>query len=248
MSRRPEDLRISGGAESLINPEIARVTLIRGIQSSDFLHILKWQSDEETRIHLDPPPARKITDWNNIGEINQGMQELQEYYRNRDEDPKKITPLVAINSNSDPIGVLTIRWRGDPLISKDSRVASFETFMADPALKGKGIGTQLLSAALDVAFNIYRGYSGGQAAKEVRLWVMSDVQAGIWQNNYALFRKFGFVPRGEGVWKEIADKRGIKTDRDAIWLKLPWEKWEEVMDNNSSIGQHASLDLVNLRL
>ena len=77
---------------------------------------------------------------------------------------------------------------------------------------------------------------------------MSDAQAGIWQNNYALFRKFGFVHRGEGTWKEYAEKRGIETNRDAIWLKLPWEKWEEVKNSNPSIGQHAPLDLVNLRL
>ncbi len=223
-----------------------QVKTVREITEPDYTNILHWVSVSETRKHLDPPPARAILDWTNEADIKAGLQELSQYYQNKEEDPQKITPVVAINDRDESIGVLTIRWRGDPYVPKDRKIASIERFVVNPELQERGVGTQLMLAALEIIFSHYKGYVNGESAKEVRLWVMSDELAGDWQRNFSFFRRFGFEVM-KGNWKEYAAKRGIATDRDALWLQLTREKWEKVKEEFKDTP-HPAINPATLRI
>lgn len=228
---------------------------IRNVQIEDISKILQWASDPETRRHLDPAPDIP-KDWNNPDEVRQATQKLELYYRNQEqgsEQPRNITPLVAVDKSGNPVGVLTIRWRGDPYVPRDKRIASIERLIIDPNTRNKGIGTQLLSEAIELCCYTYTGYSGGNGAREVRLWVMSDKEAGDYTKNINFFRRFGFQVLA-GNWKEYAAKRGIDTNRDAMWFSLKQEDWEAVKEKNTKmltpeiILPSGKIDLVNVRL
>lgn len=232
-------------------PEAAYIIgKIRGVQAEDLLPILRWSQDAETRAHLDPAPDLP-KDWNNPEAVRDATQKLEVYYRNQDE-PKNITPIVAVNKLENPVGALTIRWRGDPYVPRDKRIASIERLIVDPQVRGKGVGTELMVEALELAFNKYQGYSDS-GAREVRLWVMTDRQAGDINKNINFFRRFGFQVLG-GNWKEFAAKRGIETERDAMWFGLKQEDWEEVKDRNSKsknpeiVLPDGKVDLISVRL
>lgn len=250
MVKEAESRGISGGAseEHLPVAERARVTLIRGIQSGDLNIISRWAADPDTRGHLDfapEPPAN----WDDETQVEDYISKFEEYYRNKGE-PEKITPIVTVNSLGKPTSVLNIRWRGDPYVPRDRRIASIESFFSDPQLRRMGIGKQNLSAALDVIFNIYKGYGReGESANEARLWVFTDEKAGNYSININFFRQYGFenLP---GNWREYAAKREIPNvgDRDAMWFKLTREKWDAVKEERPELAQHPLIDLVSLRL
>lgn len=233
--------------EKLTTAERARVVKLRGIQDNDLEFIAKWVADSETRKHLDfaPEPPKDCRDKTGVEAY---VDKFRYYYRNKDEDPKKITPLVAINAALEPVGVLTIRWRGDPYVPKDKRIASIETFMTNPELRHKGIGKQTFSAALDIIFNEYKGY-GGEAAREVRLWIFTDEIAGDYSTDINFVRKYGFenLP---GNWKEYAEKRQINNvgNRDAMWFKLTKEKWDKLSRENPELAKHSPVDTLSLRI
>lgn len=248
-----EGLKHNGGAEQLGTSELARVTLIRGIQSSDLPFIVRWAADPETHGHMDFAPEPP-TNWNNAKQVDEYTARFAGYYRNigndpaNPEDPNKITPIVTVNSLNEPTSVSIIRWRGDPYVPKDRKIASLEGHMVDPKLRRSGIGKQNISARLEIAFKIARPYNG-EPAREVRLWIFTDEQAGDYQKNINLYRRFGFETLA-GNWREYALKRGIANvgDRDAMWFKLTREKWESVLRERPDLTSHAPIDLISLRI
>lgn len=201
------------------------VEQIRGIKEGDIVHILHWADHPTTRGHLDPMPEIP-EDWNNQEQASRAVAALMRYYTNYPEDHRKITPMVAVNAEDGPVGVLTIRWRGDPYVPEGQRIASLERVIVDPELRGRGIGTTLIVTAIENAFT--RGYNG-RGASEIRTWVMTDREAGNYQINLNLFvTKIGFkIMQGERrQWSEFARQRGIETSREAFWLNLKREDWE----------------------
>lgn len=233
--------------ENIDSAERARVASIRGIQVSDLRHIARWVADPETHKHLDFAP-RPPKSWSDQSQVEKYIGKFESYYRNGDEDPKKITPVVTINSFNEPTGVLTIRWRGDPYVPKDRRITSIEALTVNPELQHHGVGGELLSAALDITFCHSTVYSG-QPAREARLWVFTDEKAGDYTKPINFFRKYGFETLG-GNWREYAEKRGIDNvgDRDAMWFKLTSEKWEIMKNENKKLAKHAPIDFLSLRI
>lgn len=197
--------------------------------------IMKWSSDEKTRKHLDPAPGVPVfdengkeidtipPDWNNADNVDCSIADLAKYYFNAGE-PQKITPMVSINKLNKPVGVVTIRWKGDPY-NPERRIAGIERLIVDPRLRGYGKGTELVCEAIEyiLEHKAYETEKGEKIwASEIRIWVMTDKQASPWDNNFRFFRKFGFQPVPYyPQWKEYAEKRGFETKgRDAVWMQL----------------------------
>lgn len=244
---------INGGSESLVTPERAKVVGVRGIQGSDLPFIAHWAADPETHWHMDfapEPPAN----WNSQEEVSQYIAKFAAYYRNigidptSPDDPNNITPIVTVNSLNEPNSVSVIRWRGDPHVPKDRKIASLEGHIVDPKFRRKGIGKENLSARLDILFNIAKIYSG-DPAREARLWIFTDEKAGNYQININFYRQFGFENLA-GNWREYAAKRQIENvgDRDAMWFRLTREKWQSVLQEKPELAKHAPIDLLSLRL
>lgn len=221
------------GAKRLLPEEVQRTY-------ATLQTILQWSCDEETRKHLDPAPgvstyndkgeitASRIPNWRNQHEVDNAIADLARYYFNWGE-AQKITSLLAKDQKGKLLGVATIRWKGDPYVEPNPRVASIERLIVDPALKRKGIGTTLVATAVEIAFHKrqYDDRKGGKIwAREVRAWIMSDELAGQWQNNFSFFRKLGFRIYKRAHWPEFAAGRDIQTNRDAIWLSI-LPKWFE---------------------
>lgn len=243
-------------AERLNSAEKAKVVKLRGIQNSDLVRIAEWAADPETHNHLKflPEPPEPPRDPKNELQVERYEEEYKEYVGkfeniyNNDGEPLKITPMVGVNLMLEPISVVTIRWRGSPYAPKDKKIASIETFIVDPNLRGGGAGTETLSAALDVAFDRYVGYAGREGAREVRAWIFTDPKAGDYTRNINLFQRFGFrnLP---GNWKEYAEKRNIPNEegRNAQWFQLTREEWDRLKKEQPELVDHAPIDLNNLR-
>lgn len=214
--------------------------------------VLGWASDEKTRGHLDPSPGiplekdknGKVTKWD--FKSDKAAADLALYYYNRGE-PGKITTLFSTDSKGKPTGVATIRWKGDKYshIHSGRRIAGIERVIVDPKLRKrgvKGIGTRLVSAAIEYAFN--KGYDG-DGAEEIRTWIMQDELAKPWESNWDFFRNLGFQHVNFGHWPEYAKKYGHITDRgDASWLKLQQEWYKERKKENRFIVPY---DIIELR-
>jgi GNAT superfamily N-acetyltransferase len=221
--------------EKVASPERYEIAKIRPIEEEDYLHILHWTSDPETASHLVPPPEIP-QNWKREDEVDQAVEKLGRYYRNYDEkdesDQTKVTPLVAENALGTPLGVETIRWRGDPYVPKWKGIASVERLVVDPNpdVRRQGVGSELMVAALYVAFEKYTGYNG-QGATQVRAWVMTDAQAGDYSKNINFMHKLGFdILQGNDItWERYCAKRGMDSEgRNAIWWVIKREKWEEL--------------------
>jgi GNAT superfamily N-acetyltransferase len=214
-------------------------------------NILEWASDPQTRGHLDPAPGipvynkqgeiikHKSPDFENKTEVDKAVADLASYYFNKGE-PHKIKPLLAINIGSsgkkELVGVLTLRWKGDPYVPTGHNIASLERLIVSPKKRGKGIGTKLVATALHYAFDQYNGYSkeaGGKGADEIRTWVLMDRKAGDFQVNYNLFNKLGFrvIVSPYRHWKDYAKLINEKTDREALWFSLKKDKWVEIKED-----------------
>lgn len=203
----------------------------------DLRTILGWASDLETRGHLDPAPGvpvwneehskimdHKIPNRRSIEDVSLAIADLARYYYNNGE-PNKIIPLMARDARSNALlGVETARRKGDEFVPH-KKIGSIETLIVDPEKRRKGIATALTRAALHKFF-VEEDFS------EVRAWVMADKEAGNYSPNINLFiNRFGFQPvRDENVtWRTLAQKRGIVTDRNALWFSL---KKEVFLKNN----------------
>ncbi|MCL4352917.1 GNAT family N-acetyltransferase [Patescibacteria group bacterium] len=222
--------------------ERSRVAEVRSIELGDMQHILKWiAADPEIRKHLDPVPSLP-KNWADTNEVSACCVELWNYYTNSGE-PKKITPLAAVNPLGELLGVETLRWRGDPSVDLASGIASLERLIVRPESQRCGVGTTLVATALEYAFYRHRGY-GGKGAREVRAWVMSDERAGSWSRNYQFFRGLGFqIVPSVPHWPEYAEKRGIKTDRDAIYLRETPEFYKRKKTVNPRIAPCENLKI-----
>lgn len=206
--------------------ESSKLELVRTVEEEDIYTILRWASNSEVRRHLDPAPTVP-SNWSNPEEISRCSAELWYYYQNKGE-PKKIQPLLAADFLGEPLGVLTIRWHGDPYVPVGRRIASIERLIVDPEMWRKGIGTKLMATAIDLAFNEYKGYSHSQGAKSVRAWIMTDKLASPWERNYNLLRRLGFqVVNDEAHWLEYKRRRRIESydeKRDALWMEV-YPQW-----------------------
>lgn len=204
------------------------------ILPSDLEPILEWVQDPETQGHLDPLPY--LPDWKNPKDVKKAKNELKDYYTNEGDDIKKIQPLVATDEHGMPLGVLTIRWRGDPFTPVDERIASIERLIVDPNNRKKGIGTRLIERASEIAFSEYQ-YRSGLPAKEIRAWVMTEQANGNpidYQKNLDLFFKLGFyIYSGSRAhfehpsWDDYLKKRNMPVENrgKALWLILKREDW-----------------------
>lgn len=234
-SLRPESLRLfSVGPEDEVRDtmlrmlpdqetsEVINVARVRILEPKDLIRVLPWFADPETQGHLDPLP-KLPQDPEDENQLMEAIKDLAVYYDNKGE-PDKITATAAVNEKDKPLGVLTIRWRGDPWLPKGHKIASIERVVVNPKIRGKGVGTRLVEDALEKVFGEERDYP------EVRAWVMSDERAGHWEENFRFFRKFGFIIMpGAKTWREYAEIRGLgenAENRDAIWLQLKKDKWE----------------------
>lgn len=193
---------------------------IRNVEPRDYLAILKWMEDPETQGHLSPLP--KFPDWNNQERVIEATHELGQYYTNKGE-PEKITSLAAVNSKDKPLGVATIRWRGDPWAPKGHKVAMIERLVVNPRIRSRGVGKKLVEEALVQIFE-------GKEFPEARAWVMSDTQARGWGRVIEFFHQFGFDQlQGEDhSWEDYQKRREMPYDgRDAKQLILKKETWDE---------------------
>lgn len=201
----------------------SKVNAIREIQEKDLFRVLQWFSDPETQGHLDPLP-KLPKEWSDENEVLASIVDLAKYYDNQGE-PEKITALAAVNAKDKALGVATIRWRGDPWVPQGHKIASIERVLVNSKIRGKGIGNQLMDAAELKAFD-ERGF------KEVRVWVMTDDQAGPDKGgrNLYFFRERGYeIIRGTNYsWRKYAELRGLgenAENREALWLSLKSEDW-----------------------
>lgn len=205
--------------------EFSRLELVRTVEKEDLYTILRWASYSEVRRHLDPAPTVP-SNWNNPEEISRCSAELWDYYQNKGE-PEKIQPLLATDSSGKPLGVLTIRWYGDPYVPVGRRIASIERLIINPQMWRRGIGTKLMTAAIDFAFNKYKGYYHSQGAKSIRAWLLTDKRASPWERNFNFLRRLGFqAVKDEAHWSEYKKKRQIKPhdERDALWMEV-YPQW-----------------------
>lgn len=207
------------GREAQEGPKKPDVKLIRRVEPRDYLTILSWFTDAETQNHLSPLP-KLPENWNDKNKLAEAFLDIGNYYDNRGE-PKKITPLVAVNEDEELLGVVTIRWKGDPWAPE--RVPSIERLLVDPILRGDGVGTALVEHALEEIFK-------KKEYEEARAWVMSDEQAPGWGRIVEFFSKFGFseLLHSDRSWAKYQERRQMPADgRDAKWLKITRESWEE---------------------
>lgn len=219
---------------------------IRGVIPTDLVEILQWSADPEVRGHLDPAP-RIPEDWGSEEDLLGCVIELNDYYKNQDDDRKKITPLVAVNDKDEPVGVLTIRWRGDPYVPKgSSRVASIERFIVNPQEQGHHVGTVLLASAIEHVFESgYYGINSDLPAQELRAWTMEDEQAGDWRKNVNLMKKFGFQPIPGSNWQDYARRRNLETGGrgNGTWWRLKPEWYQEKKLHDSSIKPSGNISV-----
>jgi len=238
--------RLPESRNGLRSPETSLVRGIRGVIPSDLVHILTWSANQEVHGHLDPAP-RIPKDWEDQEELLGCVIELNDYYKNQEDDRKKITPMVAVDANNDPLGVLTIRWRGDPYVPKgSSRVASVERFIVNPQEQGNHVGTTLLATAIEHVFESgYYGVGSDLPAQELRAWTMEDEQAGDWRKNVNLMKKFGFQPIPGSNWQDYARKRGLETGGrgNGTWWRLKPEWYQEKKVHDSSIKASGNINV-----
>lgn len=258
MAARQEDLRLfsfSGQREQDIRDAIIRalpsvktpdsggtesttVVGVRKVLPKDLPRILVWFSDSETQGHLDPLP-KLPEDWKDENQVIQTVLDLGNYYDNQGE-PDKIYPVAVTNDKDEPLGVATIRWRGDPWLPKGHKIASIERVVVDPALRGEGVGSRLMSEAEKLVFD--KGYP------EVRVWVMTDEVAGADKggNNLHFFRERGYdIIRGSNYsWRDYAKARNLgenAENREALWLSLKREDWIEREKKSTVVVQQLTL-------
>lgn len=218
LSRLGRFLRI--GKESSGDKKEIEIAEMRNVEPRDYLTILRWLEDSDTQGHLSPLP--KFPDWKNEDQVAESIHELGQYYTNKGE-PEKITALAAVNSKDKPLGVATIRWRGDPYAPKGHKVAMIERLVVNPSIRGKGVGRRLVEVSLREIFE-------GEEYREARVWVMSDKLARGWGRVIEFFHQFGFDQlQGEDhSWEDYQKRRDMVYDgRDAKQLVLRKETWDE---------------------
>lgn len=226
--------RVFGGTqgEGSSEQKEIRVANIRPVQPKDYIHILRWFTDPDSQAHLSPLPELP-KDWNDEEQVIESIHYLGQYYTNEGE-PEKITALAAVNEKDKPLGVTTIRWRGDPWVPKGHKIASIERLLVNPRIRGKGVGSKLVERALEIAFK-------DKDYPEVRTWVMSDELARGWGRIIELFARFGFdqILDQDRSWKKYQEKRGMVPDnRDAKFLSLKREEREK--RKRESVSKMAS--------
>lgn len=248
--------------EPLDTPERTKAVKLRSIRPTDYAHILRWAADSETRGHLDPPPSLPASwvlndpsTWSESGnDYEEALHLLDLYYKNLDVDPEKrkrqnptreagkITPLVAVNADDEPLGVSTIRWKGDPYAPR-GKTASIERVIVnpDPEYRGKGTGRLLFVQSIDYAFRHGYRHSG---AEEVRAWVLTDREAGDFQKNIVLMQSLGFV-LVHGDWSEHKRKYGMDDidNRYAIWFSIKPNKWLKKLESDPKVQECVKIPI-----
>lgn len=241
----PDDQEDDGIPEGKEPIEIYGVRLV---QPKDLLRILRWFDDPETQRHLSPLP-KVPQDWSDPNQVTEGQVDLANYYSNQGE-PKKITSLAAVNEKDKVLGVVTIRWKGDPWKGdppEGERIASIERLLVNPKIRGRGIGERLIDEALEEIF-------GRKNYPEARTWIMSDEEAPGWGRIVEFFtNKFGFeeLLHPDRSWAKYQERRGMEPDgRDAKWhvlKKVGWERYKikkemqkENIPQNSIVSMNGS--------
>lgn len=255
-----------------ITPERYTVAMVRGIGddgdptlNDDYGRIAGWMSHDETRAHLRAPiaPIKNFADKQAL--IN-ALIMLGKYYNNQnvgedgniiEDDPRKITPIIAANGLGEAIGVAVIRWKGSPYVEEEDlgRIASIESVIVEPSLQTKldshkyGVGKRLVAAALEIIFNSdFKPYNK-KSADAVRVWVFTDSKAGDYRRNLEFFRRFGFLPVGgkEGDWKKYCEARNIPYDgREGQWLQLTKDDWNNEK-RTPKFNFDTKIDMLTLR-
>lgn len=228
------------GSREMVDRQ-AQIERIRGVRRDDIGTILEWASDPKVRKHLVPAP-KVPSDWNDKTQKQQAIDSYAEYLNNNGE-PEKIMPAIAIGKNDKPLAIAIVRWRGDPYVPAQERIASLEGLIVDPENQGKLVGTTFVASLIELIFYGYKGYSGSRGAKEIRAWIMNDKEASPWEPNFNFFRRLGFqVVPADKHWKEYVEQRGMKNQlaeeergRDALWFHLAPEWFEKAKLENPTI-------------
>jgi len=198
--------------------------------------ILEWTHDPETRGHLDPAPGIPLYDekgqlsayrevsFGDGREIDHAVADLAKYYYNGGET-EKITPLLALNQKGKVLGVITIRWSGNPYGPQKHKYAYVERILVNPKIRRMGVGTQMRHEGESLAFE--KGYP------EVRTWVMTDTDN--WERVFGWFIDDGYdiVQGPDGDWETYVERRRKEgkqmpeTKRKAKQLILRREDWDK---------------------
>lgn len=237
------------GSQERVDRQI-QIERIRDIRRDDIETILMWASVPVVRKHLVPAP-KVPSDWNDEKQKQQAIDSYAQYLNNKGE-PEKITPAIAIGKRDKPLAIAVVRWRGDPYVPAQERIASLEGLIVDPEHQGKLVGTTFVATLIELIFYGYKGYSGSRGAKEIRAWIMNDKEASPWEKNFDFFRRLGFqvVPTNKH-WKEYVEQRRMENQlaeeergRDALWFHLLPEWYEKAkLENPTIIVPCKSLDL-----
>jgi GNAT superfamily N-acetyltransferase len=246
MRYRASSNRENGGAkEKELLPQMDH---IRAPRREDILKILKWVDNPEVSKHLAPAP-RVPADWDDEKQVKLAVNNYADYLNNKG-DRGKIMPALAVNFKDEPLAIAIVRWRGDPYVPKDERIASIEGLIVDPEIQGHKIGTEFISTLIKFIFDGYKGYLGSRGAKEIRAWVMTDDIAKPWVRNLGFFTRLGFqeIPDHK-PWQTFAAERHIdladeeKGRGDARWLQLTPELFQRAEADNNSVKVNSHLDL-----
>lgn len=193
------------------------------------VQIAQWTTEPETRDHVVPPPPK--IDLYDPDSIMNGVRANARYYSNYGDEATfiqegtgqeipKIIPLVAINGGRRPMGVLTIRGRGDTNKGNAEGIAGIERVITNPSFRNRGVATTLMNEAHNIVFNEL-GFN------EVRLWVMQTAGMEKLLNFYST--KFGYAyVKGDPNWLAYARARNIDLEgdtRDAFWMYLSRENY-----------------------
>ena len=158
--------------------------------------ILTWAADRETSLHLDPKPIdpKDVLD---PKKVKTARQELRDYYGN-----PNLIPFLALDAENIPIGVVSMRVRGDKYISKqeEDRAPVLERLIVDPNKRRKGVGRDLCATAINYMLGDYEGYQDEEKrnrhAGSIWAWVVMTKDSD-WGGNFTFFRELGFRNRGQ---------------------------------------------------
>lgn len=206
--------------EGLHSQEQVQVALLRELEPRDLPTLLEWFHHPNIREHFASTP-------HTVEELGQEYAEPGNHN------------YIAENTLGEVVGVFTFRDN----LSAGSRNGHLERVAIAPHLQNKGIGSQMVRQALEIAFSAQE-----HNYYKVNLGVVTDIKD--WERTKHVYEKMGF---GEvGVWRkhvvtqvehltqppqEVLPSQQVRmvstgyeliTVKDAVWMDLLQSEWKEM--------------------